>query len=232
MKRLLIPAALLSLASGSAEAQTVFGQATVIDGDTLDMGGTRFRLLGIDAPEADQTCIRDSQAWSCGEEAARWLAATIADNRVTCQQRDRDQYDRAAAVCQAAGKDLAGAMIDAGLAVALPQFSSAYVQRESGARKSRLGIWGSEFQQPMEYRASHPQPERAITPPPAYEADRPITTGSVASTRASTTRRALYRNCAEVRAAGAAPLRRGQPGYRPEMDGDLDGIACEPLPRG
>lgn len=36
-----------------------------------------------------------------------------------------------------------------------------------------------------------------------------------------------YRNCTEARAAGAAPLRRGQPGYRPEMDRDGDGVACE-----
>lgn len=27
---------------------------------------------------------------------------------------------------------------------------------------------------------------------------------------------------------GAAPLYRGQPSYRPEMDGDGDGIVCEP----
>jgi hypothetical protein len=37
-----------------------------------------------------------------------------------------------------------------------------------------------------------------------------------------------YSGCREVRAAGAAPLYAGQPGYRPEMDGDSDGIACEP----
>ena len=30
-----------------------------------------------------------------------------------------------------------------------------------------------------------------------------------------------------ARAAGAAPLYAGQPGYRPEMDGDRDGVACE-----
>ncbi|MFB9995233.1 excalibur calcium-binding domain-containing protein [Deinococcus oregonensis] len=36
-----------------------------------------------------------------------------------------------------------------------------------------------------------------------------------------------FANCAAARAAGAAPLRRGQPGYRPEMDGDSDGVACE-----
>lgn len=36
-----------------------------------------------------------------------------------------------------------------------------------------------------------------------------------------------YANCAEVRAAGAAPLRRGQPGYRTGLDRDGDGVACE-----
>jgi hypothetical protein len=38
----------------------------------------------------------------------------------------------------------------------------------------------------------------------------------------------FYRRCADARAAGAAPIYEGQPGYRPELDGDGDGIACEP----
>ncbi len=37
-----------------------------------------------------------------------------------------------------------------------------------------------------------------------------------------------YAGCNEVRALGKAPLYAGQPGYRIEMDGDRDGIACEP----
>ena len=37
----------------------------------------------------------------------------------------------------------------------------------------------------------------------------------------------LYPDCKAARAASAAPIYRGQPGYRPEMDGDGDGIACE-----
>ena len=36
-----------------------------------------------------------------------------------------------------------------------------------------------------------------------------------------------YRNCSEVRAAGKAPLYRGQPGYSTKLDRDKDGIACE-----
>lgn len=38
---------------------------------------------------------------------------------------------------------------------------------------------------------------------------------------------AYYANCAEARAAGAAPLRRGDPGYRAGLDRDGDGVACE-----
>ena len=37
-----------------------------------------------------------------------------------------------------------------------------------------------------------------------------------------------YSGCREVRALGKAPLHADQPGYSPEMDGDGDGIACEP----
>lgn len=37
-----------------------------------------------------------------------------------------------------------------------------------------------------------------------------------------------YEGCDEVRAMGKAPLLAGQPGYGEHMDGDGDGIACEP----
>lgn len=36
-----------------------------------------------------------------------------------------------------------------------------------------------------------------------------------------------YKNCTEARAAGAAPVRRGEPGYGPHLDRDGDGIGCE-----
>ncbi len=37
-----------------------------------------------------------------------------------------------------------------------------------------------------------------------------------------------YRRCADARAAGAAPIYAGEPGYREGLDADGDGIACEP----
>lgn len=36
-----------------------------------------------------------------------------------------------------------------------------------------------------------------------------------------------YKNCAAVRAAGKAPLFKGQPGYSAKLDRDGDGVACE-----
>lgn len=63
-----------------------------------------------------------------------------------------------------------------------------------------------------------PGPDRKAQPAP-----RPRPTGTQSGWS--------YRNCAEARAAGAAPILRGQPGYGPHMDGDGDGIACEPYRR-
>jgi hypothetical protein len=37
----------------------------------------------------------------------------------------------------------------------------------------------------------------------------------------------FYRNCSEARAAGAAPIMRGEPGYAGRLDRDNDGVACE-----
>lgn len=34
--------------------------------------------------------------------------------------------------------------------------------------------------------------------------------------------------CATARATGTAPIYAGEPGYREGLDGDSDGIACEP----
>lgn len=41
------------------------------------------------------------------------------------------------------------------------------------------------------------------------------------------TRDEFYENCDAARAAGAAPVREGDPGYGPHLDRDGDGVGCE-----
>lgn len=67
----------------------------------------------------------------------------------------------------------------------------------------------------------HIEPAPAETPAPApapapAEAPAPAPAPS-----------AFYPNCAAARAAGAAPLYRGNPGYSTKLDRDGDGVACE-----
>lgn len=56
--------------------------------------------------------------------------------------------------------------------------------------------------------------------------------GSSASTPTPSVQRVLgsvtsYRNCSHARAAGAAPVRAGDPGYGRHLDRDGDGVGCE-----
>ncbi len=76
-------------------------------------------------------------------------------------------------------------------------------------------------------RVDKPQPTRppttAYTPAPT-RAPEPIPQPEPQPDPAPS---AYYANCAEARAAGAAPILRGQPGYRSALDRDGDGVACE-----
>jgi Excalibur calcium-binding domain/Protein of unknown function (DUF2510) len=67
------------------------------------------------------------------------------------------------------------------------------------------------------------------TEPPAAEPET-STAATAEQTTATKTAQAAsvyFNSCAEARAAGAAPLKRGDPGYRAGLDRDNDGIACE-----
>lgn len=64
-------------------------------------------------------------------------------------------------------------------------------------------------------------PSRTPTPPPG--APKPKSSPTPAPGPKDVT----YKNCAEAKAAGAAPIRRGEPGYGKHLDRDNDGIACD-----
>ena len=49
-------AALLLLTGPALAAEPIVGRASVTDGDTVVIRGTRIRLHGVDAPESAQLC--------------------------------------------------------------------------------------------------------------------------------------------------------------------------------
>lgn len=57
----------------------------------------------------------------------------------------------------------------------------------------------------------------------------PRTRAGVSMPARSPVSASAFRSCDAARAAGAAPVHRGHPGYNPNLDGDQDGIACEPI---
>jgi endonuclease YncB( thermonuclease family) len=150
--RLLLPL-LLFLLSSSVSAQSINGQATVIDGDTIEIAGTRIRLHGIDAPENGQRC-QDArgQDYRCGQRAAFALADWIGRATVSCEQRDTDRYGRVVAVCRAREADMNRWMVREGWAVAYREYSPEYVPDELAARRARAGLWAGSFVPPSEWR--------------------------------------------------------------------------------
>src|SRR6201982_3149750 len=113
---------MLLLLSGAALADDFVGQASVIDGDTLEIHGTRIRLWGIDAPESSQLCRgEDSLQYRCGAKAENDLDAFIARRPVSCTPISLDQYGRTVATCSVVGTDL-GQWLN-GLALDWPNYS-------------------------------------------------------------------------------------------------------------
>jgi endonuclease YncB( thermonuclease family) len=144
-----------ALAVAEPSPATFSGDAVVVDGDSLRVGGVRVRLAYIDAPESGQTCY-DAQRtpWRCGEAATRALQRMIAlDLRVTCQAKATDRYQRTIAVCRNGDGDLGKRMVALGMAVRYERYADdAYRDEQAAAKTERLGLWNGDFMMPEQWR--------------------------------------------------------------------------------
>lgn len=196
----------------------------VVDGDTIDIrdevrGRLRVRILGIDTPETKKP---NSPVECWGPEATEFAASTMLGQRVALvpdPTQDRtDRYGRTLAyLVRADGFDYAVEAARAGAARSYVYGGkpvsrhAAIAAAEREARDARRGLWGP----PCNGSTSAADTVPAATAPQPFLEPAP-SSGSV-----------YYPNCAAARAAGAAPIHAGQPGYRSGLDGDNDGIACE-----
>jgi endonuclease YncB( thermonuclease family) len=136
-------------------AGDLIGQASIVDGDTLEIHGTRIRLWGIDAPESSQLCRdEDSSLYRCGAWAANDLDAFIARCPVNCIPMKLDQFGRTVAACSAGSTDLGEWLVRNGLALDWLQFSKGrYQAAQLDAERAGRGIWKSSYVEPWLYRA-------------------------------------------------------------------------------
>jgi hypothetical protein len=72
-----------------------------------------------------------------------------------------------------------------------------------------------------------PSPEPEPAQQPAGQAPAPVSTPVPTPVVAAPDISVTYGSCKDVRAAGKAPIHRGDPGYTKNLDRDEDGIGCE-----
>ncbi|PZR90848.1 MAG: nuclease [Stutzerimonas stutzeri] len=145
----------------SASEEAIVGQATVIDGDTIEVQRVRIRLAAIDAPESDQLCNDAAgKLYRCGQTASFALADLIGRSHISCRtELDRSgapqtSYNRTIATCALNGVDLGAWMVEHGWAVPYWRYGGArYRTAYELSRAKRSGVWAGEFEEPSQFRA-------------------------------------------------------------------------------
>lgn len=184
--------------------------ARVVDGDTFELAdGRTVRVLGIDSCETDTPGGRDATAAAQLELANRSVILT-AEPGV-----DTDRYDRLLRYVSTSG---------------LGDFGEHMVQYD------HTGVYQGDNDASAEYLAklyandlvlaANPPSGRECgqdPPPPPVVVD---TDDEDSGSDDDDGGAAYYANCDAVRAAGAAPIRRGDPGYSRRLDRDGDGEGC------
>ena len=122
---------------------------SVIDGDTIELGGRAYRLHGVDAPELGQIC---ADGWPAGTEAEEYLDELVAGKRVVCVPTVGGGDGEKVAICRADGVDLGSAMVTVGYALAQVPHSARYISEEASATKAHRGLHAHPCLAPWKWR--------------------------------------------------------------------------------
>lgn len=159
-------------AERAAVAERLVGNAKVVSGDTLEVGGRLVHLQGIAAPEMDQTC-RDAAGkdYNCGHAAMKRLFLYVGADEVRCEVVDpgpggRPPTGHLIARCEVKSYfrktrngatrgewfDVARELVLTGFVLAHPKYGARYALDETRARGAREGLWAGTFENPWEWR--------------------------------------------------------------------------------
>lgn len=167
LKSLLFAISLTLLPAG-AHAAEITGVPKIRDGDQVQIGNTRIRLGGIDAPSVDQLCLDDKgERWNCGVAARDELVRKFGDKSWTCHTRQIDRRGRTVARCNVDGEDIQKWLVTNGWALAYARFSHDYDPDEKAARQAKAGLWAGAFVAPWDWRVRNKKTAflGAIKPP-------------------------------------------------------------------
>ena len=153
MKKFNINLIILLILCSDILANEISGFSKITDGDTIKILNKRIRFHGVDAPEKKQTCFKNLEEYSCGEEATAALIKKIDKRIVLCKVQNKlDRYKRYIGVCFAGEINLNRWMVRNGYAFAFRRYSRDYIEDENYAKKNKLGLWSGTFVRPEKWR--------------------------------------------------------------------------------
>ena len=152
LKKFLLAFALLPLPA-IANAADVTGIAKVREGDQVQIGSSKIRLGGIDAPSVDQLCLNNTgERWTCGVAARDELIKHTDGKSWTCHAERTDRRGRIVARCEVEGEDIQQWMVKNGWALSYTRTSHDYDADEKAAREAKAGMWQGAFIAPWDWR--------------------------------------------------------------------------------
>lgn len=137
-----------------ADAADITGVARIREADQVQIGNSRIRLGGIDAPQLDQLCLNTKgERWSCGAAARDELIKHVGNRSWSCTRRQvADRRGRIVARCAVDGEDIQKWLVRNGWALAYARISRDYEADEKAAREARAGMWQGAFIAPWDWR--------------------------------------------------------------------------------
>jgi endonuclease YncB( thermonuclease family) len=137
-----------------AEAADITGVPKIREGDHIQIGNTRIRLGGIDAPSVDQLCLNtQGERWTCGVAARDELIKHTDNKSWACHPRQTvDRRGRTVARCDVDGEDIQKWLVRNGWALSYTRVSHDYDADEKEAREAKAGMWQGAFIAPWDWR--------------------------------------------------------------------------------